>query len=80
MRDYPSRLHYGIDIWICEKGKRKWNNAIDSDSYRHRNLSLDDRAKDIYSQMVELVSEQELFPDPNKQSQHEINFYFEQYH
>lgn len=67
--EYQITVEYTID-WNTErwnysllqrqKGKRKWTEAIDTDSYMFRKLSMEDRRKSELAQIIEKIGVEEL--------------------
>ena len=59
-------LFWRTIISICGKGKRKYNNPVDTDSYSFRRLSMPDREKNITEQQLKIVTAEELLSAKNE--------------
>ncbi len=55
------KYDYNTSVFTCKKGKRTWINVTDSNCYKYRGLSMEDRRiKDKDNQLL-VVSPDELY-------------------
>ena len=54
------RLEYSTETSSCEKGKRTWIKTYNTDCYKYRRLSMDERRIFEYDSQFNLVTEIEL--------------------
>lgn len=52
--------NYDITVYKCEKGKRTWRGTIDTDDYKYRSLSPDDRKTFRREKILEFVTKDEI--------------------
>jgi len=53
-------IEYRCDVYTCEPKKRTWKNVYDSNCYKYRCLSMEDRKKYVAEKELEVVSPEEL--------------------
>lgn len=54
-----SKPSYKITMYLCEKGKRKYN-EVKFDSYEYRKLTMEERSGFEYQKFLEYLSEEEI--------------------
>ena len=51
---------YKVYVSTCKKGKRTWISAGDSDLYKYRGLTMDERRALEYKSFLKVVTEEEI--------------------
>ena len=51
---------YKVYVSTCKKGKRTWIRTYDSDCYKYRGLSMDERGAFEYNSYLKVVTEEEI--------------------
>lgn len=52
---------YSFSVHTCGKGKRSWFGVIDSDSYIHRRLSMEEREDSRIAESMKVITDDELY-------------------
>ena len=58
--------YYRVTIYECLPKKRTWRNPVDTDSWKFRNLKMEERQTEILSQQLNFVSQEEIETVKNK--------------
>lgn len=59
--DFSSGIKYLIEVFTCEKGKRKFN-RVTRDDWQYRSMSLEDKRKALMSTYLKYhITEDELY-------------------
>lgn len=60
IENFVDNFMYNLSVTICPPGKRKFVNAVDTDSHTFRMLGMNDRAANIAAQQSAILTAAEI--------------------